>query len=261
MNRVHTMQMKSTERPFNWRRHKVKQYFNKSIDKNIQSILLPLNLLHNIMLCPKYAITNNNIHPNSLKFKLIGLCAAVFYSVIIGYRTYEYHSNELLRSNFNFAYTLTYFDILFYTYSHFMNFILSVMQTKRNIIFVLNYQKVHRFFDTSTYFPSIQFWNWFSVLLIIIWHVVLLGANVSFGLPLYFVVVDTITLTFDVNVIYAIRLIRILKNNVALMNSKIKSLCDVQADQKLCNKLWKTYRNLLKCYDYYKGSYQQTVSV
>lgn len=253
--------MKFLNSHYNPRTKKAQLVFNKKIDKDIQSIFFPLNLFHNIMLCPKYSIRNNFIYPNSAKFKLLGLFAAFLYSAILAYRTYKYHTLEIMQSHFNFAYISTYFDILFYTYGHFMNFVLSVLKTKRNISFVLKYQKVHRFFNTSAHFPSLSLWNWIGVLFVITWYVFMFYVNVTFNVHLYVIIIHIITLIFDLNIIYAIRLITLLKYNVNLMNIEIKKLSHTQVDQEHCTKLWKAYENLLNCYDYYNSSFQQPVSI
>lgn len=235
-------------------------FLNNAIDKEIQSLLLPLDLLQNIMLLPKYSIRDNFIYPNSMVLKYIGLCAAIVYSASGAYRTYGFYNDRIIRVYFEGTYIMSYLDFLFYAGRYFMIYNLNVVQTNSNVSFVLRYQKIHRFFKNSTYIKCFNFWSWFSVIFIVFWLIFILATLLVTRAPFYLIIYFTFVILFDLCSIHASRLITLLKNSVVLLNVEIKSLEYTRVDQGHCNKLWKTYLNILKCYDSYICFHRHHVS-
>lgn len=231
-----------------------------AVEKDIQSLFFRLNLMQNIMLFPKYSIRDHFIYPNSMLFKFIGLCAAIFYSAMGALRIYGFHNDETIRLHFEELYMASYFDFLFYGYGYFMIFILNVVQTNTNVKFVLNYQKIHRFFYTGICM-SFDYWSRASVLIIAVWVLAVLAASLAIDVPIYLVIFVIFNTLFDFCSIYAIRLITLLKNSVILMNVEIQMLEYTTVDQGHSYKLWKAYRNIMKCYKGYICFYRHPVSV
>ncbi|XP_022818590.1 uncharacterized protein LOC111351053 [Spodoptera litura] len=82
--------------------------------------------------------------------------------------------------------------------------------------------------------------------------------QIIWGYPKYRIVNNVITLCFDTNMVYAIRIITLLKDKVFLWNTQVKNVQNMAESEKkyYCQNLFKTYDDILKCYDIYRICYQ-----
>lgn len=229
------------------------------VDKDIQSMLRPLNLMPNIMLYSKYFIRDNYIIPNTKIFK--GLCATIVYLSAYTYRVYESHKNINVSKTIDFKLVVSIFDFFSYTFGYFMIFFINVIRSKSNIKFVLIYQDVHRFLVTKTGFQNSIIENWIFILLIIFWYTCIVIYEIFFlSNAINTSICDLLLLIFEANFIYAIRLIKLVKDKVILMNGEILSLKNVSVDKANCIKIFQAYDDILKCYDYIVMSFRLLVS-
>lgn len=243
----------------NWMiQRKTRVLMKNTVDKDLQTMLLPLNLIPNIMLSPKYSIRKNLIKPNSIAFHVAGFCAVFIYTSFYVYRIY--YINVEIPMNFTAPNICCYFDVFFYFYGFFMCFVVSVMKTRTNIEFVLNYQEVHTFFGSRTNIKNFSLWNWISVILIIIWYFGLTVFSIITGAPIHVCMIDLVIIIIDANTIYATRLIKLLDNVIVLINSEIQSLACFEVGKENCKKLFKAYYDIIKCYNILVTSFQQFVS-
>lgn len=158
--------IKKTKNPINRKKNRVKVIKYNAVDKDVQTMFQSLNFLQNMLLCSKYSIRNNFIYKNMMSDRLVGLCGPIVIFVINVNRTYWLNidrKTQLMYAHLDSLYITSYFDILFYTFGFLMYYILMVVQTNRNIQFVLDYQKVHRFVKSRMQFKKYIFWNWLSV--------------------------------------------------------------------------------------------------
>ncbi|PZC83178.1 hypothetical protein B5X24_HaOG200823 [Helicoverpa armigera] len=86
--------------------------FPNNVDKDVQAMLFPLNLMQNVLLCPKYRIKNNIISPNSVISNVISLIATIGYIILFRLRNYLVQ-NYYIDGSGGLTANL-YFDICFY---------------------------------------------------------------------------------------------------------------------------------------------------
>lgn len=227
-----------------------------SVDKDLQSILRPLNLMLNILLYPKYCIKNNFIKPNSLLCTSVSFCTAVCISFVYVYRWRQYYANDDIRKYFNIIYTSSLIDIGFYSFGFTAKAFMNIYHAKYNIKFVLSLQKVHRFLNSTKQSRTFIIGNWLWLVFIFSMYCVFIYIPITFFLeiPIYSWITDMFLIYFDVNMIYTIRLIQLLKDKVKLWNEEIMSkvVSKNVSCKTFCRNMFDAYANILECYHIYE---------
>ncbi|PZC77062.1 hypothetical protein B5X24_HaOG200711 [Helicoverpa armigera] len=232
------------------------------VDKDLQSMLLPLNLMQNIMFYPKYSIFNNCIVPNSVLSKVVALCSTMAFVLIHLYRSYNLYYNQMIREFVNILYITSYFDIILSCIGFAINFIVSIYQTENNVLFILKFQKVHRFLNDKNLFNRFVFMNWLILVLLFSFVIFIMSSfflYMEVPLPDFFC--GLAAFCFDINIIYALRLIKLLEDKVKLWNFEAQHLLQIYHSniESHCQRMFEAYFNILECYNLYKYSFQLMV--
>ncbi|PZC83179.1 hypothetical protein B5X24_HaOG200825 [Helicoverpa armigera] len=194
-----------------------------TVDKDVQTMLMPLNLMQNVFFNKKYRIKNNTILPNNLTSNILSFVASLTCTLIFLYRVYLMSALEDSRFT-SILYYSSFFDCLYYCVGYVINFVSGVIFTKKSIEFVFIFQKIHRFISNETDFRLFVIWNWVSVsvaasgyVLICIFFVTNADLSVFNGFPCLFLCI------FDFNIVYAMRLIQLLRSKLVLWNLSLET--------------------------------------
>lgn len=238
---------------------------NKIVEKDVQSILSPLNVFQYFTLCPKYRIANNYIKPNSFFSNSLSLLGTLFFIVLVGSRLYildacsEFHQLTLFL-RFSICY-----DWIFYSIGFVINFVIGITQSKNAINFVLTFQNVHRFLNNDINTKCFIVWNWIIVIGFLFSYVFFFTcSNIYLKLPYYYIYYSYTVISFDINVIYAIRILRLLKYKVLLWETKALGSLKIvtgSSEDNISKEMFKAYGNILECYNIYKKCFQHYVSI
>lgn len=223
------------------------ELLKNTVDKDIQSMLLPLNSSQIMFLQFKYLIKNNRIRSNTLLTTSLSICGVLLFVMLHSYGAYTLYSS----GNAKFVYLR--YVILFESglncSAYFGYFIANLINAKSNKEFVLTIQEVHRFIKEKRTSTAFLIGNWISVILIyFVYLLVIISGNtlvegMDYDKPLRIFS----TAFLDTNIIYAIRLIIILKNKVILWNDRLL-------------KMFKVYAQISHCYQLYKFCFRYVVS-
>lgn len=244
-------------------RHRVKIYLNNFVDKDVQSMFLPLNLMQMISFCPKYRIKNNLITTNNPLSKFIALCGTTLYISIFFCNLYYSYSiySSVNYNNLKVAAKMANFCL--FTLWFINNCIRSVFRAKENVLFILTFQNIHRFLNSENKFKLFVIGNWVIVAIFVIISMSSLIYVTALDLMPAFVIWGYFAfMIIDVHLICATRLIQLLKDKVDLWSVQaLNYQITGDRDEKIhCEKLFDAYINILDCYDIYKISSQQLVS-
>lgn len=232
--------------------------YRNSVDRDIQSMLRPLNIMQTSCFYPKYSIKNNVIQPNSRLTNIKSICGTIFFISVFLQRLIFFHFNHFIREYMKFIYVLSHFDFWYFLVAFILNCYLNITQVHENIKFVLKIQKIHRFFNDKKYLKFFTLVNWFCVLWIY-------GTYILFVYYSYRATQNLVFLSlfcFDANMIYAIRCITYLKDMLDSWNEEItrpRSMRDI--DMKHYYKaMLQTYTDILSSYDTVKLTFKYFVS-
>lgn len=235
------------------------------IDKDVQALLLPLNLMQNILGYPKYRIVNNVITPNSRFISLLSLCVTLLSISLFFYRSFHRIYTGKINSNLAAASTSSLItDFVIPSFGVIITFWSCFFQSDCNILFVLKFLGIHRLLNDKGASKRFIVCNWIIFFSIFIYSILFIAiVNIQFRLPLYNVVCGFAAVCFDTDIIYAIRIIMLLKDKVVLWNSQVKNIRNMEDSDKeyYCQTFFQTYIDILECYDIYRICFQQQVNI
>lgn len=238
--------------------------FKSTVDKDVQSVLYPLNLMQIFVFNPKYCMKNNFIKPNNrfYKFLLIfGLMMVLscYINRVIGIAIDDNIWRYIKIKFLSFA---SLFDFAYYGAGFIMNVILNFLHSKKIIAFVLTFQEVHRFLSSEASFKWSVRRNWINVSLIFgFYFVTLIFMAVLYNQPPWYVVLNLMFLIgLDTNIVYTISSIKLLADKVGLWNVRVLQTLREEGENLDCDIMFEAYVQILKCYDICKDLFQQPVS-
>lgn len=238
---------------------RVEVLLDNMIDKDVQSMLLPLKILQNIMFCPKYAIKSDFITPNDCVNNLVSLFATVvFISAFINrfYNIWCFGINRTVAIYFSYV-----FDIIYYCIGYSINFVSTYIYSTNEVEFVLTFQKIHRLLNDKHSFEHCIIFNWIYTLSVICSYIFyFIYFSLQTKIPYYELITITL-LFFDFNMIFAIRFIKLLESKLVVWNIQCVSSLDIDSTHtKLKDEdMFQAFVNILKCYKIYKVIYQYRV--
>ena len=169
------------------RNHPVNFIYNNIVDEDVQSILLPLNLMQYLILCPKYRIRNHLITPNSFISNFVSAVGILLLISIFTHRGFVLFSDKdnsaILFSSDTTSFC---FDSIYYCLGFTLNFVFGIVHSKKNIKFVLTFQQVHRFLNCEKLSKRFIMCSWISTILNFLCYMSLFAYfMVRLRLPLY----------------------------------------------------------------------------
>ncbi|PZC77045.1 hypothetical protein B5X24_HaOG200694 [Helicoverpa armigera] len=234
-----------------------------TVNKNVQSMLLPLNLMQYLKFCPKYCIKNNFITPNSNVSKLISAIAtlALILFLELCYYKLVFHDHYDKEKHYYLLASYT-FDSIYFSFGLITNCLDGIMCSKNNIQFVLIVQRIHTFLNIKRNFNHFTAYNWLTVISYISLYFTLITIycihlNLASSTIFYYMFI-----IFYFNLIYAIRIIKLLENQVVLWIQGLNCTQLENTYDKNCYKnLFQAYVDILQCYDIFKSCFQHFVSI
>uniref|UniRef100_A0A2H1W7R4 SFRICE008188.2 n=1 Tax=Spodoptera frugiperda TaxID=7108 RepID=A0A2H1W7R4_SPOFR len=231
---------------------------NNFIDKDVQRILQFLNILQRATFCPKYSIKNNYIVPNSYISIIFSIIGMFLLSMLLISRSYYLISEHFVLPVTSFITKGLYFDSIYYPFGFFINFLNGIIQSRNNINFVLTFQKVHRFLNTSP--KHFIIWNWLSAASIVgVFIFIQYMLFIMAGFDLFLINVVCALYVFDVNLIYAFRTIRLLEIKLELWKCKMLAGFEDVHRESECRKMFEVYADILQCYHVHKVCFQHYI--
>lgn len=237
--------------------NRVKILFHHEVDKDVQSMLFPLNLMQFINFSSKYLIKHDFITPNKAKTIFVSVFWTILRIIPFASRSITKMTMGLWKADI-FMLCLAFVDIFFYSFCFIVVNIFNIVHAKFDIATVLVIQEFHRLFNNTRTIKSITKWNWIAVILISSFHLVIAIVNSAHGSPWFMIICNIFLFCFDANMVYAIRLISSLEDNViSCINEVVEphNYYENKRDFKFV-----AYNKILECYNLFKITYQPLVS-
>ena len=242
-------------------------FLKNVIETDLHSLLRPLNLMHDAFLYAKYSIRDNVISSNTYLYNFLTVfCILLFWC----YDLYHLISVFIQISEqwgiYKWFYRLSNtFDWFVYLCGHLMNSFLNIVQSNFNIILVLKIQHVIRDLQINSKklkcFTASN-WTWVTSLNII-WICYVISFFCVFP---NIALVDCISLytciVFDVNVIYALTLLKLLEKMTRVWIAEVLRTRNMEESER--EEYWKlmfnVYMNILQIYTIIEMTFRQLVS-
>lgn len=246
--------------------HPTEVLLNNRIEKEVQRMFFPLHFLLVLLLSSKYSIQDDYITPNSKQRKFGSfVCACYIVVTCVHFIYFDEVTDNYSNIKKNMVISLiTTFSFIYLGVGIVIFFILSIFQSQNNILLIVIIQRIDASIDISKRVKSFIIWNWFSVLSIFGFNVFINCAHmaafhVNF-MQLRMFVCNFIYAAFDLNCVYAIRVITLL---TYYLEDWIKEILELykETESDKCDRQFNIYRNILEAYKQFKNAFKVLVSL
>lgn len=235
------------------------------LDKDVQKMFYPFTVLLTLSFSAKYSIKNNIITTTKRKICVLKILSIFF---VIGGTVDRIYRKDIIRfANDGNTTTMLFLDFIIPVtrcLGYLINFLLNVVYRYKNIYLLLLIQTIHKNIDFSKNIRSFITWNWIlplSIVLINLFCFIVFGASYNY-FNLYKCLVELIFISFDIDFVYAIRIIILLSMYLERWIQNVRLMNGGEENDKIYNKrLVETYQCILKAYDVYKTLFQVMVSL
>lgn len=232
------------------------------INKDLQSILKPLNMMQSLFMCAKYKIRDGLITANNLSYCFLSVLALILVGIINVYTMYlEITSDETTPvlsivvwidyiSNAIFvmlSFSLTYYTNMIYRYD---NVLLFLKVQNANKILEIDSRKQMRI-------------NWLVIVFLIsLYFFSLLYFCCAFeGIGVWEVTALGFDMLMDINLIYASRFLNLLRNYLAVWVKVVNSTqLTGEIDDGSWNKLFTAFMDIVEAYQLLAKTFRGLVS-
>lgn len=224
----------------------VKIDFRHKVDKELQDILRPIDLLQTAALLKKFRIENNFVKSNSNLAKLItllGVLIMIFLHILDGvvaiYNAFQFKKSV---SSFILQSTM----LVFHLFGILLNMTINFIHSKNNVQIIVKLQSVRQLTKgLKNDSRKIMIWNWFHTIA----NIALSIGNIYFFWELFGLscVGGYVMFYFDVNLVYATEIIRLIRSELEILTTRLKQECEHHDSlQKLPRKIMQESCKLVK---------------
>ena len=229
----------------------VQMYRNNKLDRDVQRIVQPFNIILSVFFTSKYKIRNTYIAPCGKYYQIILFFSISIINVFSIYHLYDDKNNTFsLFNKSGIERTIFFISDTMGCCGYLLLIICNIAHSRRNISLVLKIQEIHRSLDIGKSIPNFIVWNWialFTVLCIIILPLIQLYIM---KISLYFVEIsrDVFIIQYDLNLIYGIRLTTFMTMCLKEWVNNMQSKNNDDLNEECCDKLFLTYQNILEAF-------------
>lgn len=238
-----------------------KKYLDNFLDQKLRSVLLPLNVAMWILITPKYKILDGFIYQKS-NLEKVQYFISTF--AVLAITFFRFKTSAVLKynnSNMNFVFWSVYLDFFYYCFTFIFYLIINLKNTVINVKIVLYLDKALKNLPrVDRNMKVLRTWNWILTASIFVFYSVIIATLYRPGTQLSTVLNLIPFIYFDVNIVYAICIMILIKCELKMWVNDILRYCRVN-NRMRGNHVLVTYRYILQAYDYYKSSFKIPVSV
>lgn len=250
------------------RNHLTEVLVDNFVTKDFQKVLTPLNMLQQVFFLSKYVIKDNFITSNGHIYNLMSFLAAISYLSLVVMKAIYY----ILRLPDPKIYLLFILEVIIMATGLITNVIINVKQSENNVRLVLTLQKILRKQMSENIEQEWKIMNLVSVGIILVTYILFyLNFFIAYyqNNPFYEVLVPALILIFDMNMIYAANMAKIIAKQLDLWIIELKLYCtekdlndEVETDAEFhCIRLLSIYEEILLAYKIYKTVFKHLVRI
>lgn len=236
---------------------------NNFVEKDIQAILRPLNVITIMFLTAKYQIRDNFITPNtfmyhSCTFLATVLCVSVFFlrAYFIVYD--EKQAFDVVRYWYNVT------DFIMYFFGYMWNISTNISSTHINVDLVLRLQCAYKLLNISqNEIKNITFFNWACTTCLLTSYIIkaILCWNYNLMASIYDLIIVLIVICFDYCILYLSRLLHLVQTSTKVLIEKIRfsENSEEMLVESYYSTMFEAYDEILKVYDIIEESFKGQV--
>lgn len=232
------------------------------VDKYLQSIFKPMNIMEALFVCTKYRIRDNVITPNSNLYCVMSVCATIILTAI-NYVMFFMTPNRTGLEVFEYFF-LNIFDFILYFIGGFLDVLTKIGQRFNNVSFVLKIQNVHRILNLNGgSFSYFTMFNWACVIAINCFHFVWTWMYffIFYEVGLANIISSYTCIRFDMNMICATRNLMLVNRTFKLWMAELRRSGFVSgvSDDRYWDSMFESYVDTLETFQILEKSVHRQV--
>ncbi|PZC79307.1 hypothetical protein B5X24_HaOG201004 [Helicoverpa armigera] len=221
---------------------------NNVIEKDLQSVLKPLDLMQRLFICAKYCIQDNFITSNSRSYNILGITLAITLRSLLFYNLLRIVSSED-QNNYVLAFS-NIFDDVFFSIGFILNYYSNIIQCNNHVLLVLKIQEVHRILRVNgKQLKCLIIINWVYVIVLNV--VYILGALFYCLIVSFARILDPVSnycsIAFDINIVYTAFVMSLLRKTLSIWIEDIRTSKHV-AIESYWTVMFDVYSNILEAF-------------
>ncbi|PZC79300.1 hypothetical protein B5X24_HaOG200997, partial [Helicoverpa armigera] len=238
---------------------------NTEIDKEMQGIVKSFNFVLHLFFSSKYCLRRNNVYPRGTKYRFMTVLHTSFLNGLNVFRAYRDSSIGVTVNDFMRIMNCCYDFVQMYAFI--LLFILDFVHKQNHVLLILAIQTINRSFDLSKSIRSFIIWNWIVLFITlclesymhIVYYAIYAHSRFSDVIP--DCICDFMFISFNVNYIFATRIIILLKIYLDEWVKFILILNEREENNEYCLKLLEIYENIMQAYNLAKTVFKNLISV
>lgn len=233
------------------------------INRQLETILKPLNIMQNLILSQKYKIQDDVITPNSIFYRCLSLLSVFMTTSVCIYSIRSSYTSKPRGA-------LSLIILISYMFSNFidgvgywLNFFTNVKNRQNNVFLFLKLQNAFKFFKIDGIYYA--FVNWTIVVAVIgfyIFFVWFFWLSIE-GFDAADILVTGFFIIFDLNILYASRLLNLLSCCLEMWVKNVNSLgySDEVDNETYWIRIFNVFLDVLDAYQLIQKTFQTLVSI
>lgn len=230
---------------------------NNVLDKDLQKMLLPFNIMHTVIFLKLYSIRDNFITSNSFQIKIECFsCLVVMLLFFIYFKVTEVFENFNKRVQL-LGKIISCIDLFFYPIAILCLFEHKVCNSNGNIKFIIKLQEIEKITKFSKNNKMYTVGNWSLGIGLFVYIFV----NFIYGLCYKFSVYDYVAMYYiNMNSMYSTRIMNLIINHMKICTSQLKAKFDSSGNVDLeIKELHMCYMNILDAFTIFKKTLRAAV--
>lgn len=233
------------------------------IDKDLQSVLRPLNFTQNMFICAKYSIRDNVVTSNSPYYKCFSIICIFFYLGFEIFVTVAFLLYFPIPKFLSMLMRINYIHIVFLT-GYAISISSNIIHSRNNVLLVLKIQNVLKSLDIKgENLKTLVVVTWVFVISL---HVCCCLVRSSFfsGLSVADILcflINYICVLFETNILYAVVILKLLRKMLNVWMEKFIKSTKESMRERRWNTMYKTYSNILEAYTLFVETFRLLVSL
>lgn len=242
---------------------------NNKLDKDFQKILSPFSLIQILTCNFKYTIKDGFITSNSLLASSVTAFSVFVYFVLyFNYILLELSNPSFVWYDSIFSITMI-CDFIIYNTGFLLLTAIKVLKSQQSVTLVILIHRVFCIYKTENYGIVKLYCLYRSTIaiLVILYALECIGKHLMVGnLQFNYVVLDILDFTFEIDMLYSLCLMHLMKINLVHFATQLKTFClsyqqiELRTRETKMNDMLKTYTDILKSFKIYKETLQMTVN-
>lgn len=242
----------------------VEMLLRNYLEKDLQEVLVPLNLMQHFCFSSRCVIQDNFITPKNMKSIIISIIGTVAFGIIFMFKLVPLYMTSDHSLNIFFL-RISQFDVLFYISGLILNIVLTIYQSPNIVAMILKICDVHYVLNDEKELKKVKIMNWVMFGLLVYTYGTDLIYYLMRRMNAVYIMCVMILWSFDANLLYARGVVALIGHKLDLWTREIKKYAEMDSndndESKDRLKVINSYFDIVDAFNLFKNVFQVMVSI